>query len=76
MKPGYGEHESNERKLAVRWTQRGIKHVLTERHYAWEEARQLAQQDQEVDLSGEGAAYQPGRMLEDEVRSLYPVIDG
>jgi large subunit ribosomal protein L47 len=33
--------------------------VLTERYYSWEEARQLARDDPEVDLSGEGPAYIP-----------------
>lgn len=44
----------------VRKTQAGIKHVLTERFYAWEDARNLAEQDPEVDLSGRGPAYAPG----------------
>ncbi len=32
----------------IRFTQRAIKHVLTERHYAWEDAREVAQGDPEV----------------------------
>ena len=34
----------------VRHTQRAIKHALTERWYAWEEARKVAKNDPEVDL--------------------------
>jgi len=30
---------------------RGIKHVLTERHYAYEEARRLAATDPDIDLN-------------------------
>lgn len=33
--------------------------MLTERYYSWEEARKLANNDSEVDLSGEGVAYTP-----------------
>lgn len=53
--------------LQVRKTQAAIKHALTERFYAWEDARKLAQQDPEVDLSGVGPAYTPeGAHLESE----------
>jgi len=34
-----------------------IRHVLTERFYAWEDAVKLAKHDPEVDLSGNGPAY-------------------
>lgn len=33
--------------------------MLTERYYSWEDARKLAKDDQEVDLSGEGPAHTP-----------------
>ena len=36
-----------------------MKHVLIERHNVWEDARDLAKHDPEIDLSGTGAAYQP-----------------
>jgi large subunit ribosomal protein L47 len=45
--------------IQVRRTQRAIKQVLTERYYSWDEARNLARDDPEVDLSGEGLAYTP-----------------
>jgi large subunit ribosomal protein L47 len=48
----------------VKWTQRSIKHVLTERYYTWEEARQLAEEDPEIDLSGNGPVYTPAASLE------------
>ncbi|KAI9871237.1 MAG: 54S ribosomal protein L4 mitochondrial [Pleopsidium flavum] len=42
----------------VRRTQRAIKHALTERYYAWEDARKVAQTDPEVDLESiTGPAY-------------------
>ncbi len=46
---------------------RGIKHVLTERLYAWEDARELAKSDSEIDLSGQGPAFTPSQYLEEEL---------
>lgn len=43
----------------VRKTQKAIKHVLTERYYSWMEAREVAKDDPEVNLSGDGPAYVP-----------------
>lgn len=41
--------------------------MLTERFYAWEDARKLAVNDPEVDLSGEGPAFTPSdELFEDE----------
>ncbi|KAI9720196.1 MAG: hypothetical protein M1812_003014 [Candelaria pacifica] len=48
LKAGYGEAEEVERAKAVRTTQRTIKHVLTERQYAWENARELASQNPDI----------------------------
>ncbi|ROW09638.1 hypothetical protein VMCG_02675 [Cytospora schulzeri] len=56
---GYGEAEARAREMQVRKTQAGIKHVLTERFYAWEDARDLALNDPEINLSGKGPAYVP-----------------
>ncbi|KAI9795150.1 MAG: 54S ribosomal protein L4 mitochondrial [Peltula sp. TS41687] len=70
LKAGYGEHEAQQRDTAVRRTQRAIKHVLTERYYAWDEARKLARNDPEVDLSGQGRAYKPENLEEDEIESV------
>ncbi|KAL9104397.1 MAG: hypothetical protein Q9163_000655 [Psora crenata] len=38
------------REMTVRKTQKAIKHALTERWYAWEDAWQKAQKDPEIDL--------------------------
>lgn len=53
----------------VKVTQRGIKHVLTERWYAWEDARKIAARDPEVNLAPEEgeSAYNP-REYEQDVR--------
>ncbi|KAF3904304.1 hypothetical protein ABW21_db0208566 [Orbilia brochopaga] len=59
MKPGYGESEAYARDRLVRITQRAIKHALTERYYAWQEALKVADSDPEIDLSGRGPAYNP-----------------
>ncbi|MCJ1294336.1 54S ribosomal protein L4 mitochondrial [Xylographa carneopallida] len=45
VKPGYGDYEGDERDKTVRTTQRAIKHTLTERWYAYEEARKLNQEE-------------------------------
>jgi len=46
----YGEVEGQDRVLEVHKTMHSIKHVLTERWYAWENARYEAMDDDEVDL--------------------------
>lgn len=46
----YGDYEANQRYTEVKKTMKGIKHVLTERWYAWENARVSAMEDEEVDL--------------------------
>ena len=38
---------------------RAIKHALTERYYAWEEASKLARSDPEVNLTGDGPTLIP-----------------
>jgi large subunit ribosomal protein L47 len=48
--PTYGEYEFDERDKVVRRTMKAIKHTLTERWYAWENARSAAMEDEEVDL--------------------------
>lgn len=49
---------------------KAIKHTLTERYYAWEDARELAEKDPEIDLSGEGNPYTPRDYLEEETEQL------
>ncbi|KAL4871807.1 54S ribosomal protein L4, mitochondrial [Aspergillus spectabilis] len=41
LKAGYGDWEAEQRMRAIRITQNGIKHVLRERWYAWEDAGKL-----------------------------------
>ncbi|KAL9044821.1 MAG: hypothetical protein Q9214_002069 [Letrouitia sp. 1 TL-2023] len=61
LKTGYGAAELADRDEAVKRTQRAIKHALTERWYAWEEARKIAVDDEEVDMNAEPGerAYSP-----------------
>lgn len=51
----------------MRLTQRAIKQALTERYYQWREAEELAKEDNEINLSGDGPAYIPGNFVEDNV---------
>ncbi|KAK4548158.1 hypothetical protein LTR36_010027 [Oleoguttula mirabilis] len=59
----YGEHEGAARDKEVRKTMKGVRHCLTERWYAWENARVAGMEDGEVDLYAEvergEAAYLP-----------------
>ena len=61
LKIGYGDHEADNRERAVRFTQRAIKHALTERFYSWEDARRVAKDDPTVNLkaSGDETAFTP-----------------
>ncbi|KAJ4300455.1 54S ribosomal protein L4 mitochondrial [Collariella sp. IMI 366227] len=61
---GFGEAEAQTRDFAVRDTMRSIKHALTERFYAWEDAVKLAATDPEVNLTGSGPAFTPAEYLE------------
>ena len=45
---------------------KAIKHTLTERFYTWEDAVEVAKEDPEIDLSGQGSAFTPKEYLEDE----------
>lgn len=49
---------------------KAIKHTLTERYYAWEDARELAEKDPEIDLSGEGNPYTPRDYMEEDMEQL------
>lgn len=49
---------------------RNIRHVLTERFYAWEDARKLAETDPEINLAGggkNGPVFTPREYFEEEV---------
>ncbi|KAK0714637.1 mitochondrial 39-S ribosomal protein L47 (MRP-L47)-domain-containing protein [Lasiosphaeris hirsuta] len=62
---GYGGAEAETRRKTVLATQKAIKHVLTERFYAWEDAVELAKSDPEINLSGDGPAFTPQEYLEE-----------
>ncbi|KAA6412100.1 MAG: 50s ribosomal l4 [Lasallia pustulata] len=64
LKAGYGDYESEEREKEVRMTQRAIKHALTERWYAWEDARKLARDDPEINVRRRRRLYTP-QVMED-----------
>ncbi len=55
-------------------TQKAIKQVLTERYYSWQEAELLAQEDPEIDLSGEGPVYNPMEFEEEVDAEVKPEI--
>jgi large subunit ribosomal protein L47 len=46
---------------------KAIRHALTERYYAWEDARKIAETDPEIDLAAEGNPYTPRDYMEEEV---------
>ena len=50
---------------------RAIKHVLTERQYTWEDAVDLAKEDPEINMSGDGALFTPSSYL-DAVEDMSP----
>ncbi|KAL8749893.1 MAG: hypothetical protein Q9199_007411 [Rusavskia elegans] len=74
LKAGYGEAEILDRNRAVRQTQKAIKHALTERYYAFEDARRVAVVDSEVDLEAEPGtqAYTPIYSDEAALEPDYP----
>lgn len=49
----YGDHEIGIRMKEVEATMKSIRFVLTERYYAWENARAAAMDDPEVDLTAD-----------------------
>ncbi|ORY63146.1 mitochondrial 39-S ribosomal protein L47 (MRP-L47)-domain-containing protein, partial [Pseudomassariella vexata] len=60
-----GDDESEERDRQVLRTMKAIKFALTERYYSWEDARKLAEEDPEVNLSNTKNPYTPLSYLED-----------
>ncbi|TQN68074.1 54S ribosomal protein L4 [Colletotrichum shisoi] len=74
---GFGAYEANERDETVVTTMKAIKHVLTERFYVWEDARRLAEEDPEIDLSGEGEVYKPlSEVIQDPTSNKYRADGG
>jgi large subunit ribosomal protein L47 len=49
---------------------KSIRHVLTERYYLWEDAVELAKEDPEINLSGEGQVYTPEEFLMEETEEI------
>ncbi|KAL1887366.1 54S ribosomal protein L4 mitochondrial [Ceratocystis pirilliformis] len=64
---GFGTQEARSRDAQVRLTMKRIKATLTERHYVWEDARKVAENDPEINLSGEGDAYLPAPQSDADV---------
>ncbi|KAI1160146.1 mitochondrial 39-S ribosomal protein L47 (MRP-L47)-domain-containing protein [Nemania serpens] len=62
-----GDEEGDVRLAEVRKTMRSIKHALTERWYLWEDARQLAETDSEIDLSNVASPFVPKAYFESEI---------
>jgi large subunit ribosomal protein L47 len=55
---GFGEREIKNRDAEVWKTMKGIRHTLSERYYAWQDAVMIAEQDPEINLQGgEGNVY-------------------
>ncbi|KAI5366467.1 putative ribosomal protein L47 [Septoria linicola] len=69
----YGRYESDKREKEIRVTMKRIKFVLTERWYTWENARQDAMQDAEInmyaDLDAGEAAYLPAGHTDNSAQS-------
>jgi large subunit ribosomal protein L47 len=54
LEAGYGDFESKVRVNVIQETMKGIKSVLRERWYNWEDARQLAEEDPEIQVTEDG----------------------
>ncbi|KAI8960032.1 MRP-L47-domain-containing protein [Daldinia sp. FL1419] len=63
-----GAQITEERSQQVRKTMKSIKHALTERYYVWEDARQLAETDPEIDLTNTNRPYTPSSYLDEEIK--------
>ncbi|MCJ1225787.1 54S ribosomal protein L4 mitochondrial [Toensbergia leucococca] len=54
LEAGYGDFEARARDRVIRMTQRAIKHALTERWYAWQNAQRIAKDDPNIDFAAHG----------------------
>lgn len=59
------------RVAQVKETMKAVRHTLIERWYSWENARQVALDDPEVDLSGRADAYNPQVI---DVSTMVPLL--
>ncbi|KAI1386191.1 MRP-L47-domain-containing protein [Hypoxylon trugodes] len=60
-----GDDEIKARLQEVRKTMKAIKHTLTERYYLWEDARELAATDPEINLSNTKTPYNPSKYFDE-----------
>lgn len=72
MKLKSGEEEMDDRMAEVKKTMKAIKHALTERFYLWEDARQLAETDPEINLNDYKHPYTPSSYMEEEIQKVEP----
>ncbi|CRG86829.1 54S ribosomal protein L4, mitochondrial [Talaromyces islandicus] len=63
LKAGFGEAESAERARVIRTTQKSIKHVLRERWYAWEDARELFDANKQAILNNTDPEIKTSRLV-------------
>ncbi|KAI1496556.1 mitochondrial 39-S ribosomal protein L47 (MRP-L47)-domain-containing protein [Biscogniauxia marginata] len=66
MRLNDGQEEIAYRLGEVRKTMQAIKHALTERFYLWEDARKLAETDDEIDLANTKQPYTPRTYIEED----------
>ena len=62
-------------KIQVRETQRSIKHALTERYYAWQEAVDIARKDERYNMTAEGPILSNEEVLEEEEGDADKLVD-
>lgn len=60
----------------MRKTQNAIKHVLTERYYAWEDAVELAKSDPTLEFTEKGVKYHKPRGTDRDEDAQWEDIDG
>jgi large subunit ribosomal protein L47 len=59
LRAGYGNHEAEKRIRAVHKTQKAIRQVLVERWDAWEDAREMAEEDPDIQVTESGTEFAP-----------------
>ncbi|KAF2113485.1 54S ribosomal protein L4, mitochondrial [Lophiotrema nucula] len=70
IEAGYGATEYENRDKTVQETMKAIHDALLERQYAWEDAYQLARDDPQINLSGDGPVYDESATIDVSVVSL------
>ncbi|PIA92510.1 54S ribosomal protein L4, mitochondrial [Cercospora beticola] len=64
----FGQYESDQREDEIKKTMKRIKQVLTERWYTWENARQDAMQDEEINMYADLDAGEPAYLPKEEAQ--------